>query len=63
MIAALVIPPGRARVRAYFGFLPDANYDGEAILDFLRGLARAVRRPIDLVWDRLRAHHRGPVAA
>lgn len=63
VIAALTISPTRRRVRAYFGFLPDANYDGEAILDFLRALSRTVRRPIELIWDRLRAHHRGPVAA
>lgn len=62
VIAALAVSPARRRVRAYFGFLPDANYDGEAVLDFLRGLSRTVHRPIELVWDRLRAHHRGPVA-
>ena len=62
VIAALSISPARRRVRAYFGFLPDANYDGEAIADFLSGLSRTVNRPIELVWDRLRAHHRGPVA-
>lgn len=63
VIAALAISPARRRVGAYFGFLPDANYDGEAIVDFLRGLSRTARQPIDLVWDRLSAHHRGPVAA
>lgn len=63
VIAALVISPKRRQVRAVFGFLPDANYDGEAILAFLKALARAVRGPIELIWDRLRAHHRGPVGA
>jgi transposase len=63
VIAALTISPRRRRVRVHFGFLPDANYDGAAILSFLKELSRAVRGPIELIWDRLRAHHRGPVGA
>ena len=63
VIAALIVSPRRRRVRAVFGFLPDANYDGEAILAFLKVLTRTVRGPIELVWDRLRAHYRGPAAA
>ena len=63
VIAALAISPQRRRVRACFGFLPDANYDGAAILAFLKELSRTVRAPIELVWDRLQAHHRGPVGA
>jgi transposase len=61
VIAALIISPRRRRVRAVFGFLPDANYDGDAILAFLKALTRTVAGPIELVWDRLRAHYRGPV--
>jgi hypothetical protein len=63
VIAALTISPARRQVRGHFGFLPDANYDGEAILAFVKALARTVRTPIELVWDRLQAHHRGPVGA
>jgi len=63
VIAALTISPRRHRVRGYFGFLPDANYDGEAILAFVRGLCRTVHGPIEIVWDRLRAHHQGAVGA
>ena len=63
VIAALTISPARRQVRSHFGFLPDANYDGEAILAFVKALARTVRAPIELVWDRLQAHHRGPVGA
>jgi len=63
VIGALVISPRRRRVRACFGFLPDANYNGAAILAFLKELSRTVRAPIELVWDRLQAHHRGPVGA
>ena len=63
VIAAIIVSPQRRRVRAVFGFLPDANYDGEAILAFVQALSRSVRAPIELVWDRLQAHHRGLVGA
>ena len=63
VIGALVISPQRRRVRAYFGFLPDANYDGESILAFLRQLRRSVRAPIELLWDRLLAHRGEPIAS
>ena len=63
VIGALVISPRRRRVRAYFGLLPDANFDGESILAFLLQLRRALRVPIALIWDRLGAHIGAPVAA
>jgi len=56
VIGALVISPRRRRVRAYFGLLPDANFDGESILAFVVQLCRALRVPIALIWDRLGAH-------
>ena len=59
---ALVISPHRHRVRGYFGFQPDANYDGDSILAFLKALRRTLRVPFTLVWDRLRAHRFEPVA-
>jgi len=62
VIGALVISPRRRRVRAYFGLLPDANFDGPAILDFLRQLRRALGGPIVMVWDRLKAHIGEPIA-
>ena len=62
VIGALVISPHRHRVHGYFGFQPDANYDGEAILAFLKELRRTLRVPLTLVWDRLRAHRFEPVA-
>jgi len=61
VIAALTISPRRLRVRSYFGVLPDANYDGEAIRHFLQQLTRSQHGPIDLIWDRLPAHRGGPV--
>lgn len=63
VIGALVISPQRRRVRAYFGLLPDANFDGQSILVFLIQLCRALRVPIALIWDRLGAHLGEPVAA
>lgn len=62
VIGALVISPRRRRVRAYFGVLPEANYDGEATLAFLKALRRTLRAPIALIWDRSRAHRGEPVA-
>jgi len=62
VIGALVISPRRHRVRGYFGVLPDANYDGEAVLAFVQELRRTLRVPITLIWDRLRAHYMEPVA-
>jgi transposase len=61
VIGALVISPHRYRVRAYFGFQAEASFDGERILQFLKGLCRAVRVPIELLWDRLQAHRGEPV--
>lgn len=62
VIAALTISPKRHRVRAYFGLLPDANFDGESVRAFLRELRRSLRVPMVLVWDRLKAHIGEPVA-
>lgn len=61
VIGALVISPRRRRVRAYFGLLPDANFDGNSILAFLLQLRRALGVPIALIWDRLSAHIGEPV--
>ena len=63
VIGALVISPRRHRVRAYFGVLPEANYDGAAILAFLKQLRRTLRAPLTVIWDRLRAHRFEPVAS
>jgi transposase len=62
VIGALVISPRRRRVRAYFGLLPDANFDGESVLAFVMQLHRALRAPMALIWDRLSAHIGEPVA-
>jgi len=62
VIGALVISPRRRRVRACFGLLPDANFDGASILAFLKALCRSLRVPITLIWDRLSAHIGAPIA-
>lgn len=61
VIGALVISPRRRRVRAYFSLQPEASFDGERILQFLKQLCRALGVPITLVWDRLQAHIGEPV--
>ena len=63
VIGALVISPRRRRVHACFGLLPDANFDGPAILAFLRQLRRTLGGPMVVVWDRLKAHIGKPIAA
>jgi hypothetical protein len=60
LIGALVISPHRHRVGGCFGVQPDVNYDGEAILAFLKELWRTLRVPFTLVCDRLRAHRFDP---
>jgi putative transposase len=60
VIGAFVITP-RRHLRAYFSLSPGASFDGEHILAFLKQLCRAVRAPIELVWDRLPAHRGQPV--
>ena len=49
-------------MRAYFGVLPEANYDGDAVLAFLKQLRRTLRAPLALIWDQLRGHRFEPVA-
>ena len=61
VIGALSISPRRCRVRAWFAFAPQASFDGQRIVVFLRALLRTVRCRIVLVWDRLQAHRGEPV--
>ena len=61
VIGTLVTSRQRRRVRAYFGFLPAANYDGASILAFLRRVRHSVCLPIELLWDRLLAHRGEPI--
>jgi hypothetical protein len=45
-----------------FNVLPEANFDGDAIVAFLDELQRTLRVPIALIWVRLRARRGEPVA-
>jgi transposase len=62
VISALSISPGRCRVRGWFGFEPQASFDGQRIVAFLQQLLRSLRTKVVLVWDRLQAHRGEPVA-
>lgn len=61
VIAALVIPPRRNRVRCFFRLAPDASIDGRGVRAFLRHLLRQVRTPVTLIWDRSNTHRGEPV--
>jgi hypothetical protein len=61
VIGALSISPRRHRVGAWFDFEPQASFDGQRIVAFLRSLLRSLRCRVVLVWDRLQAHRGEPV--
>lgn len=56
VIAALCIAPKRESVHLYFRLHPDANINAASVSDFLRILARQLKQPIVLVWDRFLPH-------
>jgi transposase len=56
VIAALCVSPGRRVVRLYFQLLVEENFDAEAVLPFTKRLARQLRGPTVLVWDRSNTH-------
>jgi len=60
VIAALVIPPRRNKVRCLFRLAPDASFDARGVRAFLGHLVRSVRTPITIIWDRSNTH-RGTV--
>lgn len=62
VIAALVIPPRRHRVRCLFRLAPDASIDALGVRAFLGPLVRLVRTPVTIIWDRSNTH-RGKVIA
>ena len=61
VIAALVIPPRRDRVRCLFRLAPDASIDGRGVRAFVGHLLRMVRTPVTLIWDRSNTHRGEPV--
>jgi DDE superfamily endonuclease len=61
VIAALVIPATRDRVRCYFRLAPDASIDGRGVQRFVRALLRVVPGSVTLIWDRSNTHRGEPV--
>ena len=56
VIGTLTVAPRRHRVGFCFRLHPDANIDTEKVEDFLSALARHLRGPIVLLWDRFTPH-------
>jgi len=55
-IGALVVSPRRRQLTLALALYPRLNIRGPQVLRFLRHLARHVRGPVVLVWDRGRSH-------
>ena len=56
MIAALTISPQRRRVGLYFSLGINVNVNTPWVVGFLQQLARHLRGPIIVIWDRLTVH-------
>lgn len=63
VIGALAVSPTRQQVRCYFRLHPDQNIVAPLIVAFLHQLARQIRAPMILVWDRLQGHRGKAVQA
>jgi hypothetical protein len=55
-IGALIVSPHRRQITLALALYPGMNIRGPQVLRFLRHLARHVRGPFVLVWDRGRSH-------
>jgi putative transposase len=55
-IGALIVSPRRRRITLALALHPRRNIRGPEVLRFLRHLARHVRGPFILLWDRGRSH-------
>lgn len=55
-IGALVVSPHRQQITLALALYPRLNIRGPQVLRFLRHLARHVRGPVILVWDRGNPH-------
>jgi hypothetical protein len=62
-IGALVVSPRRRQFMLALALYPHLNIRGPQVLRFLRHLARHVRGPVVLVWDRGRSHRHRLVTA
>jgi hypothetical protein len=54
-IGALIVSPRRRRITLALALYPRRNIRGPQVLRFLRHLARHVRGPFILLWDRGRS--------
>jgi transposase len=55
-IAALCVSPSRKHLRCLFRLFPDQSIDAPRLIEFVRALLRALRGPVVLLWDSLKAH-------
>jgi len=55
-IGALIVSPRRRHITLALALYPHRNIRGPEVLRFLRQLARHVRGPFILLWDRGRSH-------
>lgn len=62
MIAALSVSPKRRRVGLYFSLGANANINTAWMVAFLKDLARHLRGPIIVIWDRLTVHRARMIA-
>ncbi len=56
MVGALSISPKRRHIGLYYSLGPSRNFDTDWAEGFIRALARHLRGPIIVIWDRLGAH-------
>ena len=56
IIGALTVSPKRRRIGLYFSLIAEFNVDAYWLVAFLTALARHLRGPVILIWDRLNAH-------
>lgn len=61
MIAALSVPPARARIGLYFSMYKCRNIDSIYDARFLKRLMCHLQKPLIIVWDRGSIHRGGPV--
>ena len=61
MIAALSVPPTRARIGLYFSIYNGKNINSISAASFLKRLMRHLQKPLIVVWDRGSIHRGGPV--
>jgi transposase len=55
-IAVLCVSPARDRLHLFFRLHPNANINGELVLEFLKHLSRQFHSPMILIWDRFLPH-------